>query len=199
MVGRWRSRAAPNPAQSMRGRYSISPALLPAQNTQVYNTSRARRSCPSLLVILLADVCWFHGSTRLAASPRHWLYRRGTSHHLAIFDIDSSLAGDYSVCAFDNKEEVWSRFRVNVRGTRRAEHPPELVKLALLSCWHKFKTYICCQVIQPSSGAREWGAGATFLCQAAGYPEPRFGLVSENCINVSQGHLLQRRASPWGQ
>ena len=79
------------------------------------------------------DVCWFHGSTRLAASPRHWLYRRGTSHHLAIFDIDSSLAGEYSVCAFDNKEEAWSRFRVNVRQTRRAEHPAELVKLAFLA------------------------------------------------------------------
>ena len=93
---------------------------------------------PALLNFLhdisLADVCWFHGSTRLAASPRHWLYRRGPSHHLAIFDIDSSLAGEYSVCAFDNKEEAWSSFRVNVRQTRRAEHPAELVRRSSLRC-----------------------------------------------------------------
>ena len=74
------------------------------------------------------DVCWFHGSTRLSPSARHWLYKRGSSHHLAIFDVDSSSSGEYSVCAFDNKEEAWSRFSVTVRGTRRAEHPPEMVR-----------------------------------------------------------------------
>ena len=123
----------------------------------------------SLCQIHLSDVCWFHGSTRLAPSLCHWLYRRGPLHHLAIFDIDSSLAGEYSVCAFDNKEEVWSRFRVDVRQTRRAEHPPELVRRQ--SCFKKLT--LCFQVVHPASGEREWGAGSSFLCQAAGYPEPR--------------------------
>ena len=127
----------------------------------------------SLCQIHLSDVCWFHGSTRLAPSLRHWLYRRGPLHHLAIFDIDSSLAGEYSVCAFDNKEEVWSRFRVDVRQTRRAEHPPELVRRQ--SCFKKL--ILCFQVIHPASGEREWGAGSSFLCQAAGYPEPRSRLL----------------------
>ena len=176
-MARCRSRALRNPARSTRGRFSLSPARLLDQSTQVgeqHMSSGIRNGWSfSLCQIHLSDVCWFHGSTRLAPSLRHWLYRRGPLHHLAIFDIDSSLAGEYSVCAFDNKEEVWSRFRVDVRQTRRAEHPPELVRRQ--SCFKKL--ILCFQVIHPASGEREWGAGSSFLCQAAGYPEPRSGLL----------------------
>ena len=142
------------------------------------------------------DMCWFQGATPLSPSPNYWLYKRGNTHHLAIFGIDRAAAGQYRVCAFNNTGEVWHSFSVAVRGSRRAEHPPELV-------------------VYPDSRTQEWGMGATFTCQAGGYPEPRLTFNragrnigdNENCTVEYLGagewqcrvrSVTEREAGTWG-
>ena len=142
------------------------------------------------------DMCWFQGATPLSPSPHHWLYKRGNTHHLAIFGIDRAVAGQYRVCAFNNTGEVWHSFSVAVRGSRRAEHPPELV-------------------VYPDSRTQEWGMGAIFTCQAGGYPEPRLTFHragrnigdNENCTVAYLGagewqcrvrSVTEREAGTWG-
>jgi len=121
------------------------------------------------------DVGWFHGSEAIHNNSKYWTYRKKDSHFLTIFNATKTDCGKFNLVAFNKTGEIWHSFNMLVRGTRRAENPPEIIK-------------------HPISMENLSGENVEMLCQVQGYPEPRVEFYKEGrLISCNENNNIEYR------